>query len=150
VPFILSISKPSEQVPFVYNIDHPVGLHCPNNRLDVMLVQVLLFANQRGIEGGCGSLDDKQTQALGPLEPNGKFDNRSLAWIFHYQLASYGRNAAMITGRVEPLAQLGSTPTGNTMLADVNVNVLQIWPAFRDVTKAPLPGELAAALRARK
>ena len=149
MPFIRSINNPNEQVPFVYNIDHPVGLHCPNNRLDVMLVQALLFANQRGIEGGCGSLDDKQTQTLGPLEANGKFDNRTLAWIFHYQLASYGRNAAMITGRVEPLAPSGSPPSGG-MLADLNVNVLQIWPEFRDVTKAPLPPELAAALKVRK
>jgi hypothetical protein len=36
------------------------------------------------------------------------------------------------------------------MLADLNVNVLQIWPEFRDVTKAPLPPELAAALKVRK
>ena len=149
MPFILSISKPSEQVPFVYNIDHPVGLHCLNKRLDVMMVQVLLFANQRGLEFNVGSLDEKQTIALGPLEPNGMFDNRTLAWIFHYQLVTYGRDAAMITGRVVPLPGLGLPPTGG-MLADLNVNVLQIWPEFRDVTKAPLPPELAAALKVRK
>ena len=147
--FIQSIRKPTDQVPFVYNIDHPVGLHCLNKRLDVMLVQALLFANQRGIEGGCGSLDETQTQTLGPLERNGRFDNRTLAWIFHYQLVTYGRDAAMITGRVVPLPGLGLPPTGG-MLADLNVNVLQIWPEFRDVTKAPLPPELAAALKVRK
>jgi hypothetical protein len=114
-----------------------------------MLVQALLFANQRGIEGGCGSLDETQTQTLGPLERNGRFDNRTLAWIFHYQLVTYGRDAAMITGRVVPLPGLGLPPTGG-MLADLNVNVLQIWPEFRDVTKAPLPPELAAALKVRK
>src|SRR4029077_5730134 len=89
------------KLPHIYNLDDAVGLNCPNKRLDVMLIQFMLLAWATGAQYGIGE-HRAATAALpiGPLPANGAFDNRLLAWIFHYQLVAWKNDVAGITGKV--------------------------------------------------
>ena len=97
---------PDPGVTTIYNIDEPVGLNCTNKRLDVMLIQVLLWA--WALEGG----DHLPSYPDGVMAKNGRFDNFLLAWIFHYQLMAAGSEPARITGKMVPV---GKHATGDNL-----------------------------------
>src|SRR5262245_36479658 len=85
---------------FIYNVDQPVGLGCPNRTDDVLLVQVLL---KRFFE-----LQASARPPGPPLVVNGCFDPTTFYWVVHLQ---YIVSSAGLTvdGRVDP-AHGGSTP----------------------------------------
>ena len=92
----------------------------------------------------------------GALPPNGAFDNRTLAWIFWYQLYSFGRlnQTSLITGKVTPAAEDGSSLHGIHTLLYMEGQMLDVdsgelkrgW--FFDLSTDPnVPRELADALK---
>ncbi|MGB6941963.1 MAG: hypothetical protein WBE37_06190 [Bryobacteraceae bacterium] len=147
------------KLPFIYNLDDAVGIGSPNKRLDVMMVQVFL---QRWdtIFFWTGSRDvviqRPAYRPEGALPPNGAFDNRTLAWIFWYQLYTFGglNQASLISGKVTPAAADGSSLLGihtllyleGQMLDEDSGELKRNW--FFDLSTDPnVPRDLVDALK---
>lgn len=102
---------------YLYNLDAPVGAHCPNRPDDVMLVQTFLkiaFDWRGSPQGFISGLAAPHAGTLGmtggrSIRIDGHFDNAVLAWIYFYQLYHYLGNALYITGKVEPAKADGSS-----------------------------------------
>jgi hypothetical protein len=127
--------------PHIYNLDAAVGLNCPNRRLDVMLIQYMLqvwammdhgvgYSSQSVGGGGYGpdgnvsvrhSVNPKSLRE-GGLPVTGVYDNRTLAWIFNYQLINW-QETSQITGKVTPAASDGSSLNERHTLLRLNLQI---------------------------
>jgi hypothetical protein len=136
------------KLPFLYNLDDAVGLGCPNRRLDVMLLQLMLFKWSKKI-----------LQLKGPwygfniLPVNGIFDNRLLAWIFGYQVMQWEKDLSAITGKALPIRGV-SDLNGRNVIADLNLQLivfrgenLRFGEFTGMASAADTPQELAQALK---
>jgi hypothetical protein len=153
-------SPNTAKLPHVYNLDAAVGLGCPNQSLDVMLVQVMLRAWKLGQIDNVGSGFDlkKRPLWLGDLPLDGHYDNRVLGWILFYQLFFWSSDPSMISGKVIPASE--STPLdGRQMLLHMNLSLADpnsagqigrtpLAKMWLDMSKAPdVPGALGLALK---
>ena len=163
--------------PHIYNLDAAVGFNCPNKRLDVMLIQYMLqvwamldhAVGYSGVMTGPGkvwgpdgnvsvrhSVSPKSLRE-GTLPANGVFDNRTLAWIYYYQLLNW-HDTSLITGKVTPAAPDGSSLDGRSTLMRLNLQIGapdnngNFAKEFVDITldSAYAPAELAQALKVAK
>jgi hypothetical protein len=144
------------KLPFIYNLDAAVGAGSPNQRLDVMMVQYFL-QNWRINKGETVHRVNPNAVPQRPLPATGAFDNRTLAWIFWYQLTNFA-DTSSITGKVTPAAQDGSDLTGRHTLLHLELQLLDPdangktftsdnSKMFLDLSTDPTaPRELVAAL----
>jgi hypothetical protein len=126
-----------------------------------MMIQVFLEHWATGvIAGGPTKRNDPKSLPEGPLPPNGVFDNRTLAWIFYYQLRTW-HDTSLITGKVTPAAADGSDLNGRHTLLYLELQLLapssngQLTgfdsQMFLDLSKDPtVPSELVQALKTAK
>ncbi len=154
----------------LYNLDDTVGLNCANKKSDVMLVQLLLmvWGDMRGrdfrpgVRGSGYSLVSAfspeganagkmgHTIALGQLPINGVWGNRTLAWIFHFQLDFFHMDEAAITGKISPIRADGSSfaDTRHTLLKLNAYAKGTFAQVYDNLASAPgVPQELAQALK---
>jgi len=142
------------KLPFIYNLDGAVGNGCPNQRLDVMMVQVFLQHWRTDVIGESTKRINANSVSQGPLPPNGSFDNRTLAWIFWYQLSNW-RDTSLITGKITPAAADGSDLNGTHTLLHLELQLMNpdangnfAGKMFLDMSKDPdVPRDLVAALK---
>lgn len=150
------------KLPHIYNLDEAVGLHCPNRKLDVMLVQYLFSTWKNYVEEfGFGTKTHQASIEFGSLPATGHFDNRTLAWIFYFQLRFFRDDIRLITGKVPPVRLDASLNGQRDMLVLLNMLVAnphkdgslvsQTSKWWLDLSAAPgVPAELASALRQAK
>jgi len=137
------------RLPHVYNLDNAVGLSCPNKRLDVMLIQVMLliWATERK-SGSLGSPNSPNALDIGNLPLDGVFDNRVQAWIYYYQLYHYHERVAAMTGKIVPAAADGSS-LGDRFHTLLHLNS-QLGPSVDLASRPATPRDLALALKVAK
>jgi hypothetical protein len=149
------------KVPLLYTVDAPVGLACPNRSDDVMLVQFMLgkwMVPGAGKLGGTGyiiSSGHVSNWYKTHLPATGHFDNRVLAYIFLFQLNCCGgsNSAAAVTGKIEPVRDLGSFHPSQKAMIELNVQIGGFGPKpftqdWRNMPTDPdMPSQLSAALK---
>jgi hypothetical protein len=146
------------KIPHLYNLDEAVGLGCPNKRLDVMLLQLMLLSWSRYNLQNMGGKGISPKAGFMILPANGIFDNRLLGWILGFQLFRWEPDSAAITGKALPIRGIASLD-GRNVIADLNLQIarpdasgrLKGGDLWSDMASAPgTPRELAEALKTAK
>lgn len=136
-----------------YNVDAAVGTHCPNQRLDVLLVQYLLKESSKApayaeIEVGAGFTQDA-------MQISGTWDQYWRGYLDNFELTLQRRGRPVRRdGRIDPVVAgrvVGAIHHMPYMILWLNRSYLQLRPGdYSRMSEAgDCPPELRPALKAQ-
>ncbi len=144
----IDILRGNEENYLFYNVDAAVGKGCPNQRIDVLLVQYLLKENIR-----LKSFGYLPNTIVGPLQIDGLWNETWTTLVFNYQNELKHRGKPVVhDGRVDPVAGgrvLGSIHHTIYTILWLNMGYYQVRPAdFPKIAEvADCPAELRPKIK---
>lgn len=146
IPYKYTESHPGlSKLAYLYQIEKPVGLNCPNVDTDVALIQYMLTVWLS--ESPAGYLTHLgKTSVFGKIPLTGSYDMTLLGFILMFQL--HKQRFGPITGQINPIDFYNFNSYGDFLL-HLNTHVAFERPdLYLDLTKAPgIPAMLLKTLR---